>query len=291
MTTSHNDVQRWNVQLGDARDVLRTIADASVDAVVTDPPYAEINRPYGRLTEKQWHELMDAVVRECRRVLKPTGSAVFILQPNSEKVGRMRPWLFEFLAKWIRDWNMPQDVWWWNPSAAPTVHCQRAHGLMRPSVKSCAWFGPPDCYRNQDEVLWAPSESMKAIDRSDRAMRTMPGGQSVRKGRIAATVDARGGVTPYNLIPIANSDSKHSGGAKGHGAATPLQLCSWWVRYICPPGGTVLDPFCGSGTVGKAALRAGRSFEGIEKMPENVAISEETLTAEALGETSFSSRL
>jgi hypothetical protein len=40
---------------------------------------------------------MKEVATECRRVLKPKGSAVFILQPNYEAVGRMRLWLWEFV--------------------------------------------------------------------------------------------------------------------------------------------------------------------------------------------------
>jgi hypothetical protein len=51
----------------------------------------------------------------------------------------MRPWLFEFMAKWCREWNMVQDAWWWNHTTAPTVHCQRKYGLMRPSLKACVW--------------------------------------------------------------------------------------------------------------------------------------------------------
>ena len=65
---------RGNAQIlaGDCRDLLPTLADASIDAVITDPPYPEIDRAYGRLTELEWHELMREVVRETRRVLKPT---------------------------------------------------------------------------------------------------------------------------------------------------------------------------------------------------------------------------
>lgn len=45
--------------LGDCREVLTTLASASVDAVITDPPYAEVDRPYGRFTETTWRALMD----------------------------------------------------------------------------------------------------------------------------------------------------------------------------------------------------------------------------------------
>ncbi len=53
---------------------------------------------------------MREVVRETRRVLKPKGSAVFILQPNSVHVGQMRLRLSEFMAEQAREWNVVQDI-------------------------------------------------------------------------------------------------------------------------------------------------------------------------------------
>lgn len=252
---------------GDSLNVMPTLDAESIDAVVTDPPYPEIDRPYGRMTEADWHAMMRRIVAECRRVLKPTGSAVFILQPNSERVGRMRPWLWEFMAWTAREWNQIQDAWWWNHTAPPTVHCQRTRGLMRPSVKACVWLGDPDCHRNQDEILWSESEANASANRADRALRTFPSGQSIRKGRCAEVCDVRGGVTPFNLIPIANTNSVDSAGSHGHGAGTPSKLTDWWIRYICPPGGLVLDPFVGSGTTAVACLNTGRRCVGIERDP------------------------
>ena len=49
------------------------------------------------------------------------------------------------------------------------------------------------------------------------------------------------------------------------------------MRYLCrlvtPPGGVVLDPFMGSGSTGKAAIREGFRFIGIEQSPEYHAIA------------------
>jgi DNA modification methylase len=269
----------WWVEQGDCRTLLRTLPDACIDAVITDPPYPEVNRPYGQWTAEEWFVLMDEVVSACRRVLKPSRSAVFILQPNSEHVGTLRPWLWEFLAKWCRQWNQIQDVWWWNFTTAPTVHCQRKYGLLRPSVKVCAWFGSPDCYRDQDGVLWFESAAMAAKDRSDRALRRRPSGQSMRAGRCGATVDERGGTTPFNLLPLANTDSHSSAGASGHGAGTPLDLCRWWARYICPDDGLILDPFCGTGTTGIAARETCRRFLGIETITDYVTVAHQRVGA------------
>ena len=72
---------------------------------------------------------------------------------------------------------------------------------------------------------------------------------------------------PFNLLPVANNrDGVHP-------AATPLNLARWWARYICPPGGLVLDPFGGSGTTGVAALAEARRCLLVERMPEYVAIA------------------
>lgn len=273
--------RRWWVACADCTAVLSTLPAASFDTVISDPPYPEIDRDYGRMTEADWFAMMKTVVRECRRVLKPEGSAVFILQSNSEKVGRSRVWLWEFMAWAGREWNIVQDAWWWNPTAPPTVHCSRINGLMRPSVKAAVWLGNPECYRCQEKVLWRESDANAATSRSERALHYLPGGLAMRTGRCAAAADERGGVTPFNLTPIPNADSSSSGGANGHGAATPMELCDWWTRYIVPPGGKVLDPFCGSGTVGIAALRHGGSFLGIEKEEKYVATAQRRILSDA----------
>ena len=46
------------------------------------------------------------------------------------------------------------------------------------------------------------------------------------------------------------------------------------VRLVTPPGGTVLDPFMGSGTTGIAAALEGFEFVGIDQDPDYVAIAE-----------------
>jgi site-specific DNA-methyltransferase (adenine-specific) len=74
-----------------------------------------------------------------------------------------------------------------------------------------------------------------------------------------------------------NGLSDRNAGAHGHGAGTPLALADWWTRYIVPPGGTVLDPFNGAGTMGIAAIQNGAHYIGIEKMQKYIEVSHERL--------------
>lgn len=49
-----------------------------------------------------------------------------------------------------------------------------------------------------------------------------------------------------------------------HPSPKPVALMDWLVSHACPEGGTVLDPFMGSGTTGVACMQTGRKFIGIE---------------------------
>ena len=55
------------------------------------------------------------------------------------------------------------------------------------------------------------------------------------------------------------------------------------MRYLCrlvtQPGGIVLDPFCGSGSTGKAALLEGFRFIGIERESDYAAIARARIAA------------
>jgi len=58
-----------------------------------------------------------------------------------------------------------------------------------------------------------------------------------------------------------------------HPTVKPTDLMAYLCRLVTPPGGIVLDPFMGSGSTGKAALREGFRFIGIEKSPEYLEIA------------------
>ncbi len=58
-----------------------------------------------------------------------------------------------------------------------------------------------------------------------------------------------------------------------HPTVKPLALMRWITRLLCPPGGTVLDPFAGSGSTGAACALEGRRFIGIERDERYVPVA------------------
>lgn len=67
-----------------------------------------------------------------------------------------------------------------------------------------------------------------------------------------------------------------------HPTVKPTELMRYLTRLVTPVGGTVLDPFCGSGSTGKAAMLEGFRFVGIERDEEYARIAE-TRIRHALG--------
>jgi len=62
--------------------------------------------------------------------------------------------------------------------------------------------------------------------------------------------------------------------ANTHPTVKPTSLMAYLCRLITPPGGTILDPFMGSGSTGKAAVLEGFNFVGIEREDEYMPIAE-----------------
>jgi DNA modification methylase len=64
-----------------------------------------------------------------------------------------------------------------------------------------------------------------------------------------------------------------------HPTVKPIELMKYLIKLITPPGGTVLDPFCGSGSTGCAAVELGHTFIGCELDPNYVEIAQRRIGA------------
>ena len=91
--------------------------------------------------------------------------------------------------------------------------------------------------------------------------------------------------------PCANAeDGEHVREARGtmsavknhHPTVKPTELMRYLVRLVTPPGGTVLDPFTGSGSTGRGAVLEGFRFIGCELSPEYAEIARARIRAVAM---------
>lgn len=105
-----------------------------------------------------------------------------------------------------------------------------------------------------------------------RAMRTYHTEHNISRTPTHRRANARGfkkfTYTPHEVGPMAGtvieSARNKPAEAVGHPTQKPLAVMEYLVLLACPPGGLVLDPFCGSGTTLHAALKHGRRALGFD---------------------------
>ena len=91
------------------------------------------------------------------------------------------------------------------------------------------------------------------------------GGGRVAAGYDESTQDLKEAARKYGAVKTAK--------ANHHPTVKPTDLMRYLCRLITPPNGTVLDPFMGSGSTGKAAIYEGFKFIGVEMTDEYLPIA------------------
>lgn len=236
---------------GDMRDLIGTIPDESVDCLLIDPPYGE--------TSIEWDRRVPGWPLTVRRVLKPTGSMwVF---------GSAR--MFLETAAEFEGWRLAQDVVWEKHNGAGFFadRFRRVHEFVWQFYRIDAqWAG----------VYKAPQFTNDATPRTVR-----------RKGRPAHWTGERGDSVyrsedggPRLQRSVLYARSEHMQGT-GHPTAKPIAILEPLLRYACPVGGHVLDPFAGSGSTAIAARLIGQDCTLIEADPQYVDVIETRLANDA----------
>jgi site-specific DNA-methyltransferase (adenine-specific) len=231
--------------LGDAREVLRTMLDDSVDCTVTSPPYYSGRRHVGdavyeigsERTVEEYVEALVSVGREVYRVTRPTGSYWLNLDDTCERKEWLGiPWRVAFAMREM-GWKIRSEVIWHKPRHVPRAAEDRltpAHELLFHFVKS------KEAYYDMDAIRKPSSPPIL--------------------GKNGVVKTPRGRV-PSDVWTIQIEDSTYP---ESPYAVFPEALVELPIRATCPRGGTVLDPFVGSGTTAVVALRLGRKAIGID---------------------------
>jgi site-specific DNA-methyltransferase (adenine-specific) len=115
-------------------------------------------------------------------------------------------------------------------------------------------------------------------DFDDKAQRTTNGGSRDFNARCANCGKKFIG-SPNSICSCDNpiTDNQVFKKKNNHPTVKPIQLMSYLVKLITPIGGTVLDPFMGSGSGGISSLLEGFKFVGMEQDPEYFEIAKERI--------------
>lgn len=285
---------------GDATAVTATLPAASVDCIVTSPPYWRL-RDYDTGAEGQvgleptpraYITALRDVCAATRRVLKPTGTLWVNLgdsystnsdgyhcarsgqrgQPRYRPRGDLphknllgMPWRVAFALQ-ADGWILRSAVVWDKPNAAPTpvrdrMACQ--HEMIFLLARG------PDYHFNLDAIR-ERYRGDRALSRRAHRSATKPHTAKGVWPRSAAVAEQ--GRNPGNVWTLPTA-----AGRTGHPAPWPLEIPRRCIAAGSPPGGHVLDPFSGSGTTGVAARELGRRYTGIDINPAFTALAERRL--------------
>jgi hypothetical protein len=286
---------------GDCLELMRAMPDDSVDLVVTSPPYEDA-RTYGidfRLKGQAWVDWAVERYLQCVRVSR--GLVCWVVEGKTKNfrwsatpalmmadlhragVRLRKPPIFK------RD-GIPG-------SGGPDWLQNKYEFIVCSSKGKLPWsdntaMGLPCKHKPGG----APSHRTKNGDRVGKMQRAatepkakkflngeMPPGSKLHTKNNGDAMRVQCYVPPDLANPGNVIECVVGGGRMGSSLAHeneapfPESLVEFFIRSFCPPGGTVLDPFCGSGTTLAVSLRHNRSCLGIDLRESQIELTQRRL--------------
>ena len=180
------------------------------------------------------------------------------------------PWRVAFALQ-ADGWYLRQDIIWHKPNPMPesvTDRCTKAHEYIFMLSKNQKYFYDNTAIKEKTSVD-RTKELGRAVRKRNHGGRT--DGYTVASGTVGDGISR-------NKRTVWTVTTKPFRGA--HFATFPKDLIEPCVLAGCPVGGTVFDPFTGSGTTAIVAMNHGRNFIGTELNPEYIKIAESRITKE-----------
>jgi DNA modification methylase len=258
----------------DAINILRALPDASVNLVLTSPPYAlHFKKEYGNADKVDYVEWMLPFAREIRRVLVDDGSFVLNIGGSYNQGSPTRS-LYHFkLLIALCDglgFHLAQECFWYNPAKLPApaewVNVRRTR--IKDSVEYVWWLAPTAWPAADNRRVLVPysGDMVRLIARGFKAKKRPSGHNITAKFR-----QDRGGSIPANLVIRGNNESNSDYikacadlGVKVHPARFPSALPEFFIKFLTMPGDLVLDPFAGSNTTGRVSESLDRRWIAVD---------------------------
>lgn len=258
----------------DSLHVLPQIPAASIDLVITSPPYGlHFKKEYGNVDQEKYVDWILPFAHQIKRVLKPQASFVLNVGGSwtpSAPVRSLYP--FRLLIALCDEvgFHLAQEFFWYNPAKLPApaewVNVRRMR--VKDSVEYIYWLSPSKFPKaDNTKVLQQYSDDMRRLVGRGVSATRRPSGHNIT---VKFSKD-RGGSIPANLIQCGNTESNSAYikacrrlGRKVHPARFPAEIPRFFINLLTDPGDLVLDPFAGSNTTGAVADQLGRRWISVE---------------------------
>jgi site-specific DNA-methyltransferase (adenine-specific) len=262
---------------GDCFEVLKDIPDGSIDAVITDPPYG--------IGLAKWDNVVNIPLftKEVKRVTNDF-YAFFGQMPT--------------MVDWINSANNEnlhycEHISWIKRVCVPSPRLQRSHeSIIVYTLKNKKFYQTKGKYEDVKlPGVLVDVATLEGIDRHIKDLRlklikgddynhhTLASSRLPEYKRFSGGGDRSPGLANYtnvwSFLPPTQSERLKYQGNKNmvcHPTGKPLEVMKRLVEMLTPEGGTVLDPFAGSGTTALACKELNRNYICIEKEKEYIDI-------------------
>ena len=261
----------FSILTGDCKEVLAGYEENTFHSCITDPPYG--------MGMDHWDHSVPSVDiwREVYRTLRPGAFCLAFCSPelyhrlacNVEDAG----FTIKDQIMWMTTTKMPK----FNrlkPAHEPIVVAQKPYkGSLQSNFEE---WGCGLIDTEHTRVPWEKEPPKGWVAQGAKRRTFGRDGNTTGSGAEYGTVDANpAGRYPSNIIGEVQSEHqkyfyapratrKEKGTDNDHPTVKPVDLMAYLVKIYSPVNSVVLDPFCGSGSTGVAAIRENRNFVGMD---------------------------
>ena len=227
-------MSEWRVITGDCIEVMRGMEPGSVDCVIADPPY-NVGFAYATYRDNMpFHEYLQwqlDILREVARILTEDGNCFYLNYPEAAA------YVWAATQEAVDGLTGVEWLTW-------IYHPHTSGSPLRKATRAWLWFA-----RCEDNYIGAADILGEYRNPDDTRIQ-----QKQASGQRPVDRDWWLYEQVKNVCPEKTE----------HPCQVPEEMVGRLIRIGCKPGGTVFDPFTGSGTTGVAALREERNFVGTE---------------------------
>jgi site-specific DNA-methyltransferase (adenine-specific) len=236
-----------DLRLGDCLEVMKTIEDNSIDAIITDPPYGTVRLKWDSVID------FDLMWKQLNRIIKPNGAIVlFGSEPFSSalRMSNIKNYKYDWVWRKSRCGNF---------QIAKYQPLKYTENIMVFGLSATSWTKKGNSM-NYYPIYENASESTKNR-RNYKTGGKVTGLNNMQSGEYKSELlHGKDKKNPSNIIDIKSVHTKFE-----HPTQKPVELMEYLIKTYTNENETVLDFTMGSGSTGVAANNLNRKFIGIEQ--------------------------